>query len=142
MAARRRDAVASQLSEICLGIWGLGTGNHGHHLIDKLECPAFHRDFSGEQRNADAGRDYFRQKFQNIAESAGRTVNEDFFIRYGDLHNISPPTKVVTSVTTATDAEAMRELLAVNSETAQNAGTYLNFLVILAIFKELNIADK
>src|ERR1700761_5508489 len=23
-------------------IWGLGPGNHIHHLIDKLECPAFH----------------------------------------------------------------------------------------------------
>ena len=23
-------------------IWGLGPGNYIHHLIDKLECPAFH----------------------------------------------------------------------------------------------------
>ncbi|KAJ7213614.1 guanine nucleotide binding protein, alpha subunit, partial [Mycena pura] len=60
----------------------------------------FFPDFSGAQRNADAGRDYFHQKFRVIAESAGRTLNRDFFIR----------------VTTATDAEAMREFLVVNSE--------------------------
>ncbi|KAJ7215876.1 heterotrimeric G protein alpha subunit 4 [Mycena pura] len=59
----------------------------------------FFPDFDGERKKADAGRDYFRERFRDLGERAGRTLNKDFFIR----------------VTTATDSEAMKEFMT-NSE--------------------------
>lgn len=70
------------------------------------------QDYEGEAGDAKAGRDYFRRRFTRLAHKAGRSKEREIYIQYAFF--LFPEDIALTreSVTTATDTEMLRVVMA------------------------------